>query len=235
MNPKPAAQNARETALRGRSIASRCGNFLLWFRTSCKTAGLAKGKTNLSDLPADYGTNLIGLMPCLRRRHDRAGSGSMFFLIRCAFWLAVVFNAIFTTDQGPVAPSRQPAAMHQAQLVQPEQPVTKAAVETRKVVSHSWLDAILDHLRSKAASNCAMAPADCAGIAARLASFASQHPFDPQARSSNWAEAVPSVPEAAAGSKAPAPRADVPLPPARPRHLMRSAHARFAGEHFSRS
>lgn len=234
MNPKPAAQNARETVLRGRSIAPRCRNFLLWFRTSCETAGLAKGKANLSDLPAEYGTNLIGLMPCLLHRYDRAGSGLMFFLIRCAFWLAVVFNAIFTTDQGPVAPSRQPAAVHQA-LVQPEQPVMKAAAETRAVASHSWLDAILDHWRSKAVNNCAMKPEDCAGIAARLADFARQHPFDPQARSSNWAEAVPSTPEAATTSKASAPRADVPLPPARPRHLMRSAHARFAGEHFSRS
>ncbi|TAL78222.1 MAG: hypothetical protein EPN75_11580 [Beijerinckiaceae bacterium] len=159
----------------------------------------------------------------------------MFFLIRCAFWLAVVFNAIFTTDQGPVAPSRQPAIMHQAQLTPSEQPVMQATAERGKVASHSWLDAILDHWRSKAASTCAMKPEDCAGIAARLADFARQHPFDPQASSSNWAEAVPSAPEGSTTSKASTPRADVPLPPARPRHLMKSAHAHLAGEHFSRS
>lgn len=164
----------------------------------------------------------------------------MFFLIRCVFWLTVVFSTIFNTDPSPVAPARQPAGAHQAELVRREQP--SAADRAMSLELQSWVTNALQHIWSKAASGCAGTPAECAGIATRLADFARQHPFDPQVKSSNWAEAARSPVDTPKASDAPMPKADVPLPPMRPRNLrplrsgmMKSAHASGAREHFSRS
>jgi hypothetical protein len=203
---------------------------------------LSKSKADLSDLPARYGTNLIGRMPCLLVVTFEQVVGPMFFLIRCAFWLTIVFNAIFTTDQSPTAPSRQPVPQQQAQLIQQQRPATRTTGETGSSWSQSWLGALYQHLHSEAVASCTKTPADCAGIAARLTKFASEHPFDPQAKPANWAEIIPSALGGATAPVTPAPKADVPLPPVRPRHLraaapdgMKSAHARLTGEHFSRS
>lgn len=106
----------------------------------------------------------------------------------------------------------------------------------------AWATGALQHIWSKATGGCAGTPTECTGIAARLADFARQHPFDAQVKSSNWAEAARAPAEVSKASEVAAPKADVPLPPMRPRNLrparsgaMKSAHAFGAREHFSQS
>jgi len=81
----------------------------------------------------------------------------MFFLIRCVFWLWVVFSTIFaqtTADSG--APRHAPAP----QAVAVAQPVVHAA--------QAWLAAAA----TRVADRCAAAPATCLSVAAQFTKLA---------------------------------------------------------------
>lgn len=81
----------------------------------------------------------------------------MFFLIRCVFWLWVVFSTIFsqTTPDSPA--SRAPEASRRAIAAQPLGQTAQA-----------WLGTAANQV----ASRCAAAPATCLAIASRLSQLA---------------------------------------------------------------
>ncbi len=165
----------------------------------------------------------------------------MFFLIRCVFWLTVVFSTIFNTDQGPMAPVRQVESPRQAHATRQDRPAEGRSAEGMSQMAQAWVSATIQRFWGKATGGCAEAPTECVAIAARLSDFARHHPFNAQARPEKWAQAAPAPVETAKMSAAPAPLADVPLPPLRPQHLRlpdkpvaaRSTHDRSAARERS--
>ncbi|MGB9188964.1 MAG: hypothetical protein ACLQLT_13435 [Methylovirgula sp.] len=165
----------------------------------------------------------------------------MFFLIRCVFWLTVVFSTIFNTDHGPMAPARQVESPRQAQAMRQDRPAEGPSAESMGQTAQAWVSATIQRFWNKATGGCAEAPAQCVAIAARLSDFARHHPFNAQATAEKWAQAAPAPVETTKILAARAPLADVPLPPLRPQHLRlpdkpvaaRSAHDRSAARERS--
>jgi len=121
----------------------------------------------------------------------------MFFLIRCVFWLWVVFSTIFA--QPTAAPHRPDAA--------------RPAVASEAVgeIAQAWLGAAA----TRVADHCAAAPSACLAIANRLSKLAIRQELSDPAQPG---------PEAAPAHLKPMPRfAAVPLPPRRPERFARTA------------
>jgi hypothetical protein len=126
----------------------------------------------------------------------------MFFLIRCVFWLWVVFSTIFsqTTTDGPAL--RRP---------QPPRPV--AAIQPFTRTAQTWLEAAA----SRVADRCAASPRTCLAVAAQLSKLAADHEV---------AGAAPAN-RVIAKSKPVASRlTDIPLPPRRPSFIAAPKDAR---------
>jgi hypothetical protein len=119
----------------------------------------------------------------------------MFFLIRCVFWLTVVFTTIFSPD--PV-PQKQPG---QEQAVQ-----RPPAASWIGQVMETWLGSALSFMDGKA-GHCHEAPGDCLAMAAELSNVAANQRF------ARALEQSPALPQAAPHL------AQVPLPPRRPNIL----------------
>lgn len=157
----------------------------------------------------------------------------MFFLIRCVFWLTVVFTTIFS-NQNPAAPHRQGEAAQQAQLVQTHD---DSADKISQGVQN-WVTAELEEIWNKATGSCSQAPADCAALAKRLSDFARLHaPVEPSYEKEAMALPVRDrTPQRAVTQASPA-TVQVPLPPLRPQHIRLSARPREAeairAQHFS--
>ncbi len=147
----------------------------------------------------------------------------MFFLIRCVFWLTVVFSTIFNTDQRPVVPARQVEKVRLTETARPGRPAEAAAPEALGRMAQNWVATAIERLWNKSSGSCAGSPADCAALAARLSDFARHQGFDDPA-AANAARAGPASAMAAQKSL-PSP-AGVPLPPLRPQHahLLQHAH-----------
>lgn len=133
----------------------------------------------------------------------------MFFLVRCAFWLTIVFVTIFSTDQKPETLPQQTAGVTVAAPAKPEDMVVAQAL-SRSV--RDWATGAIEHFWSKAAGSCAAAPSECIGVAERLTEFAKQHPFK-EPESAEPAGGLAAEPTAALRPSFPT---DVPLPPLRP-------------------
>lgn len=140
----------------------------------------------------------------------------MFFLIRCVFWLSVVFCTIFSPNN-PTASS--PGAQNSAPQTQalrqiPHSDAVEADTLSRFV--RVWASAALEKIWNRATGGTCGTAADCAALAGRLEDFAKQHPF----AEAKLAAAVQTVPVETA-AREPAMPVNVPLPPARPRHFGR--------------
>lgn len=163
----------------------------------------------------------------------------MFFLIRCVFWLAIVFSTIFATDHArdhmQLGPGHPPDAV--ARAVRQEDPKDAAAAQAISRTVQAWTTAALMQFWNKAAGSCAGTPADCVALAARLSDFARKHPFEalPEAGPNTGTKIVsdagaePQAPVSTAKRMASPPTptrlADVPLPPLRPQHPQRHEKA----------
>jgi hypothetical protein len=124
----------------------------------------------------------------------------MFFLIRCVFWLWVVFSTIFAQ------PTANGTAPHRPDAVRPT-----AASEPVGEIAQAWLGAAA----TRVADHCAAAPSACLAIASQLSKLAIRHEL-----------AAPGEPglEAAPPHFKPMPHfAAVPLPPRRPQTFARTA------------
>ena len=153
----------------------------------------------------------------------------MFFLIRCVFWLTVVYSTIFNSDRGPTAPSYRAEVTRQMVAVKIP-PAAEDSAAHLSQVAQNWVTATIERLWSKAGGGCAGTPAACVALAARLSDFARRHSLDDRpARDEAQAEPI-SFQNAQAHSPS-APVAEVPLPPLRPRHMglqEKPAHSSFA-------
>lgn len=145
----------------------------------------------------------------------------MFFLIRCVFWLTVVFSTIFSSDQNK--PMTAPEAERPAQASQLAHS-DSAAADALSARLQAWTTAALQHFWAKTGGGCIDRPAECAALAARLTDFAKQHPFKDQRpfKEQLAAEGRETVP-GEARSQAAEPAKPIPLPPPRPPHLRRTA------------
>jgi hypothetical protein len=116
----------------------------------------------------------------------------MFFLVRCVFWLWVVFSTIFaqTTADGR-APRHAPAA----QPIAVAEPVVHAA--------RSWLSAAA----ARVANECAAKPAACLAVAAQFSKLAADRAAAPVSPAPAFA-LRPTLTDV--------PASNVPLPPRRP-------------------
>lgn len=116
----------------------------------------------------------------------------MFFLIRCVFWLTVVFTTIFSQDPSKPPSQAQPAA-------QPAPPAAQVGA-----LAQAWFSSAVSIAADQAVRRCEKAPADCVVMAKRLPDMVASQRL---ARSAAQTEqASPSAPIFA----------DVPLPPRRP-------------------
>lgn len=124
----------------------------------------------------------------------------MFFLIRCVFWLTIVFTTIL--NSGPASQTQVgPRSAHHVEVALRDRSRTRA-VSPRRVERRwqAWAFAAIKHAWRRATTGCSGAPADCTNVAERLSQFARRHPFhDRQVRTYAEAELVP-------------------LPPLRPQH-----------------
>jgi hypothetical protein len=89
----------------------------------------------------------------------------MFFLIRCVFWLSVVFSTIFSPD------SREPVAPGHGQA--------QAVAEPRvAALTQSWIGTAVSFIERQAIARCAktdcLKPSDAAVAPAQQASFQAQ-------------------------------------------------------------
>jgi len=122
----------------------------------------------------------------------------MFFLVRCVFWLWVVFSTIFAQPSGEHATPRAPQSAASATALQP---VASSA--------QAWLE----RAATRVAARCESDPATCLAVAAQLSKLAGS-----SVPASSWSSAqvtqiAPDVPRIA----------DVPLPPRRPQSFARTA------------
>ncbi|MGA3302806.1 MAG: hypothetical protein ABSC72_05900 [Methylovirgula sp.] len=151
----------------------------------------------------------------------------MFFLIRCVFWLSVVFCTIFSPNN-PTAPSpRAENSASQTQALRQEPHSDAVEADTLSRFARAWVSAALEKVWTKATGGACGTAADCAALAGRLEEFAKQHPF----AEAKLAAALQMAPvETSARETASAVPADVPLPPARPHHFGRSDRLSQADE-----
>jgi hypothetical protein len=150
----------------------------------------------------------------------------MFFLIRCVFWLTVVFSTIFNADQNRATAVRQPEPARQAQELRQGRAGDDGGSATD--LSHrlqAFVSAELQRFWVKTTRGCAETPTECADLAARLSDFARQHPFSEQAKPERGVQMAAMPVAAAMPSGRAGAVADVPLPPLRPQHIHRSAEA----------
>ena len=142
----------------------------------------------------------------------------MFFLIRCVFWLSVVFCTIFGPNNPTASSPQAQNSASQTQALRQDQHSDAVAADTISRFARAWVSAALEKVWGKATGgNCGTA-ADCAALAGRLEEFAKQHPF----AEAKLASAVQRAPvETSTRESATAVAAHVPLPPARPHHFAR--------------
>jgi hypothetical protein len=142
----------------------------------------------------------------------------MFFLIRCAFWLTIVFSTIFSPDHGSVAPQRAVAPAQQTQAAQQAPRALSADVMSR--FARAWMSATLQKVWVRATGGCAVTAPNCAALAGRLEAFARKHPYEQLAKLERKKlpdDGLSAVP------------ADVPLPPPRPQHFHSQERLSQAG------
>lgn len=160
----------------------------------------------------------------------------MFFLIRCVFWLTVVFSTIFNPDQGPMVRSHRIEAMRQEEAREAS-PVAGDSAERLGQLAQNWVTATLERFWSKAKGGCAGTPAECVALAARLSDFAQHHSFDDRSVRDARQPAPISFPSALTSLPPSEARAQVPLPPLRPQRVRlpeKPANRELAREkHFS--
>jgi len=144
----------------------------------------------------------------------------MFFLIRCVFWLTVVYSTIFSQD--PVR--QEPVAQEHSQ--------TQAAPRDKiGELAQTWISAALSLVERKAIDRCATTPADCLARTAILSPGRRLLAGTPTQQGPVQAQAVPQ------------PAAQVPLPPPRPKFaaeksmrsgLEKSSRAEYVMKHSGR-
>jgi hypothetical protein len=156
----------------------------------------AKRKPGASNSPAHNGTIFMrpGYVAVSATGSGRANETSMFFLIRCVFWLWVVFSTIFAQDSTHGTSARRPMPPPQA----------SAAAQSLAPVAASWLRGAA----AQVADRCAAAPATCLAVASQLSRLAAHREHAPAPTALPAAAFVAPVQVAQ--------RADVPLPPRRP-------------------
>ncbi len=158
----------------------------------------------------------------------------MFFLIRCVFWLTVVFSNIFNMELTPLTPPQQAEPGRRAEMRRPVETARRmekvsragagAAPQGIGEMAQAWVMSAVMHVWSKSSSRCGATREDCVALAARLSDFARNHSFDETAATNApsmnapWvvltasraaavpARLVPSIPA----------KTDIPLPPLRP-------------------
>lgn len=145
----------------------------------------------------------------------------MFFLIRCVFWLTVVFSTIFSSDHGAVAPHQALAPAQQTQAAQQQSVPGTLSADVMSQFARAWVSAALQKVWSRATGSCATAPAECAALAGRLEEFAREHPYEQQAKLEHKSDKA-TVDDASGHDSVSAVPADVPLPPPRPRRFHQS-------------
>lgn len=123
----------------------------------------------------------------------------MFFLIRCVFWLWVVFSTIFAQD-----------STHGTSVRQPQPPQASAPAQSIAPVAEGWLRGAA----AQVADRCAASPATCLAVASQLSRLAAGREERAPAPMAAPRAAPVEVPR----------RVDVPLPPRRP-----NFPAHFAG------
>lgn len=136
----------------------------------------------------------------------------MFFLVRCVFWLTIVYMTIFSPDQQPESSPQHTAAIT---VPAPSKVASDAATDAMSQGLRNWATGAITHLWTKAAGSCASAPAECAGVAARLADFAKLHPF----KDADGADFPAKAASPSTVGLRPSFPADVPLPPLRPTQI----------------
>jgi hypothetical protein len=122
----------------------------------------------------------------------------MFFLVRCVFWLWVVFSTIFAQPSSEHATPRAPQSTPPAAALQPIDSSAQA-----------WLE----RAATRVADRCESAPATCLAVAAQLSKLAGSTLPASAWSSAQVTQIAPSVPHLA----------DVPLPPRRPQSFARTA------------
>lgn len=140
----------------------------------------------------------------------------MFFLIRCAFWLTVVFGTIFSSDHGTVAPQQAVAPAHQTQAAQQQPAGLSADVMSR--FARAWVSAALQKVWTRTTGACASTTPNCVALAGRLEEFARAHPYERQAKLERKSVKAP-VEDGSGRQGVSAVPSDVPLPPPRPQYF----------------
>ena len=139
----------------------------------------------------------------------------MFFLIRCVFWLTVVFSTIFNSSQSSPVPPHRAEAVRQSVVVTTQAENDDSATRLSRA-AQDWVTAALESFWGRATGGCAATPTECVALAARLSDFARGRSFDAQDRP----RAVPASFQTAQADVSPAASiGEVPLPPPRPRHM----------------
>lgn len=121
----------------------------------------------------------------------------MFFLIRCVFWLTIVYMTIFSPDS-PKSP--QPRSQQAAR------PLPSAAQTAE--LAQAWFSSAVAVIEDEAARQCAKTPAECIALAKHWSDMGDQRRVD----------GAPRV------TQSPLTFAHVPLPPRRP-HALTSEKA----------
>ncbi len=142
----------------------------------------------------------------------------MFFLIRCVFWLSVVFCTIFSPNNPATQSPRSQNSASQTQALRQNPHSDAAEADTLSRFARVWVSAALEKIWTKATGGTCGTAADCAALAGRLEDFAKQHPF---AEAKLAAAIQPAPVQTSDRQTASAAPADVPLPPARPHHFGR--------------
>ncbi len=177
----------------------------LWFRRRCRDASdeRANGQQRVN-LATRIVLPIIARFLCaaamVRHRSLSAACDEtkMFFLIRCVFWLWVVFSTIFA----------QPSSEH-ATYASPHARPAAAASQPIGSGAQAWLE----RAATSVADRCATAPATCLAMAAQLSRLAASNIPVAKPSSAEVTLAAPDIPH----------RVDVPLPPRRPRSFARMA------------
>jgi hypothetical protein len=133
-----------------------------------------------------------------RSCYGRVRRDNMFFLVRCVFWLWVVFSTIFAQPSSEHTTPRAPQSAPSATALQP---VATSA--------QAWLE----RAATRVADRCESAPAACLAVAAQLSKLAGSN-----VPASSWSNAritqiAPDVSRVV----------NVPLPPRRPQSFARTA------------
>ncbi len=101
----------------------------------------------------------------------------MFFLIRCVFWLSVVFCTIFSPNNPATQSPRAQDSASQTQALRQEPHSDAVEADTLSRFARAWVSAALEKVWTKATGGACGTAADCAALAGRLEEFAKQHPF----------------------------------------------------------